>query len=662
MEQPVAMIIAEKNITVSAGVTRIPSHLQITPTMVDDFLCDPVLAAYVIMGIKLDVFQACRLRLMWWTPNVIDSSGFGTGKSLGMWLWMALRAMMIGDQQLCVYFQTFDAAKNIFWPYFRTFDRRRAPIFDAQLGKIDAEGDIEGKDNTRGPACYKQYFKNDSLIMAPAPNWFQDAKGQAGLTFNGVGVDEWTKVETMTKKTSRVTNEKGDAVGGINQQIMGRVRRASWNQFHPLWGNHMVFMATAESLQHPGYRRYQNFLKAINSGDTDYGVFSACFKDFSNQVEETDIRIEDIKDDQGKVVGRELKSTKGKPIREVIPNWKRISNMRNDFTRAHFLREVLGIWARETKGWYAEAALERCMAVGLANNLEPEVARNNALGNDVHYFLGYDPAPAQKKSADDAGLVTLRVRPRPGLAGPPSSNVGDWLAEFVWAYRMRGEVKRNDQDGVLFASTTRQMSGRVHTCHRQFGMSGILMDHAGGGNLVMPELNKSRQILNGVETEVTPIACPDDVTVANATFILNMFMRRDGGVAQLWPLLVGDDGLYEAMHIVFQEAVEHANVSWPVPFNERPGDATKDWSAEKRWALINLDEMRRQLVNIHAATNDDGTWQLSKNCAKSFSAVGKKDLAYAGIFAFVRFLIWLKMGEFEFGREQEGEVGIYSVG
>ena len=665
--------LADKHITVSAGVARVARHLQITPTMVDDFLVDPVLGAYVILGLKLDVFQQARLRMMWWTPNVIDSSGFGTGKSLGVWAFLNLRAVIIGDQHLCVYYQTFQSAKDIFWPYYWTFDSRRAPIFEAQLGKLDAEGDTDGKDNAKGPACYKQYFKNESLVMAPAPNWFQDAKGQAGQTFNVVAVDEWTKVETMTKKASRVTNEKGDAVGGINQQIMGRVRRASWNQFHPLWGNHMVFLATAESVQHPGYRRYRNFLTAIKNGDPDYGLFSASFKDFSNTREERDIRIENCgcKTAGGEPAGecpqcggdgRVLTATLGKPIKEVVPNWKRIDSMKKEFTRAHFLREVCGIWARETRGWYSEDALERCVAAGLANRLEPETQRNTALG-EVHYFTGYDPAPAQKAGADDAAIVTMRARPRPGLGAPPTSNLSDWLCEFVWAYRMRGEVKRGGEDdnGVLFASTTNQMSGRVHAVHRAFALTGLLMDPGGGGNLILPELNKGRQMINGIETHCTPIACTDDYTVSNAHLILNLFLRRDPGIQALWPLLTGDDGLYEAMHVVFQEAVDHAVVNFPLPFKERPGETTKDWSREKRWALINLDEMRRQLVMIQAATHDDGSWALTKNVAKTFSAIGKKDLAYAGIFAYVRFLIWLKLGEFEFGREEEGEVGIYQV-
>ena len=78
------------------GLTRTARHLQVTPTMVDDFLIDPCLGAYVIFGIKLDVFQMVRQRLYWWTPDMIDSSGLGTGKSLGFFLFMNLRCALIG--------------------------------------------------------------------------------------------------------------------------------------------------------------------------------------------------------------------------------------------------------------------------------------------------------------------------------------------------------------------------------------------------------------------------------------------------------------------------------------------------------------------------------------------------------------------------------------
>ena len=420
-----------------------PRHLKITPTMVDDFLMDPCLGAYVLMGVKLDVFQSCLLKILWWTPNVIVSNGFGTGKSsMGAWLFFNLRALIIGDQHLCAYFQTFQAGKDIFWPYYHTFDSRRAPIFNAQLGKLDEEGDTDGKDNTKGPACYKQYFKNDSLIMMPAPNWMQDAKGQAGQTFNGVWVDEWTKVETMTKATTKVVNEAGEGVGGINQQIIGRVRRKSWNQHHPLWANRRCYSATAETLNHPAYRRVRTFKRMIAKGDPNYAMFTACFKDFSNIPTEVDIRVDNVETvvqtpaGPVKKIERQLVSRIEKPFKEVIPDWATIRDMKENFTKGHFLREVLGIWARETLGWYSEENLNKLVALGIANNLQPETKRTLP-GDQVYYFLGIDPAPAQSKKADDGAMGILRARPRADLNRKPTNVPRDWLLEFVWAAAVR---------------------------------------------------------------------------------------------------------------------------------------------------------------------------------------------------------------------------------
>ena len=72
-----------------------------------------------------------------------------------------------------------------------------------------------------------------------------------------------------------------------------------------------------------------------------------------------------------------------------------------------------------------------------------------------------------------------------------------------------------------------------------------------------------------------------------------------------------------------------------------------------------LDEVRRQLSNIHVATKDNGEWDLTRNGACRFSATGKKDLAYAALFALVRALIWLKAGELEFASGGGNETGIY---
>lgn len=279
----------------------------------------------------------------------------------------------------------------------------------------------------------------------------------------------------------------------------------------------------------------------------------------------------------------------------------------------------------------------------------------------THFFLGGDPAPAQTKKADDGALGVLRVRPKPGLGRPPTGNVSDWEAAFVWAYRVRGETRRQEDQGVYLAETSRQWSGLIHARHRAFNFSGVCLDPQGGGSFVMTELNKTRQVIDGIETDVTPIATADDLTAGMASYILTMFRRKDSGVSGLWPILQGDDNLYDALHMTFQQAVEHGMVLFPKPYNDRDPAEHAEWSQEKKWALKNLDAARFQMCNIQAATREDGSWQLTSRGAKSYQAAGKKDLAYACLYAYVRFLIWLRQNELEFSNPEDGEGGTFYV-
>jgi hypothetical protein len=643
------MTLAEKNVTVSSGETRVPKHLQITPMMATDFLHDPVMGIYVVFGVKLDVFQAYATRITWFVPNVIDSSGFGTGKSFRIWLITNLRAMLIPGQQIVAYYQTFQAMKEIYWRNYQNFGPLRAPIFEAQKGRFNTHGEEDGKDNTRGAACYVQNFKNESGIFGPAPNWLQGAKGQAGLTFHMGVIDEWTKVETMTPKGTKLTGEGGNLIGGIDQQIIGRIRAPNFNQHNMFWDNRRVFTATAESTMHPAYQRVKQFQREIDAGNPRYAIITSCFKDFSNVRTESDIRVED----------GVLKSRKGKPFREAIPNWDVIKMLKTR-SRAHFQREGLGIWARDTKGFYSEDALDRCVQAGIAAGTEVECARNHGLP-DVHYFGGVDPAPAQSSGADDGATAVLRLRPKPGLGRPPTSQRGDWLFEFVWSYRVRGQRNLRlatggdeDREAYFYAQRAGEWSGLIHKKHQAFKFDGILMDSQGGGQLIWPELNKGRQLIDGVDRQCTPIAAVGDSSVGNAHFILALFLKEF--LEPLWPAMApGVDGLLTAAHTAFQDAVAHGEVLYPKPFNERPASETAGWSAEQKWALKTLDTGRQQLVDVAVATKDDGSWDLTRNNCFRFSATGKKDLAYAQLYAYVRALLWLRQQFDEFLMSQEGD-------
>lgn len=56
--------------------------MTFTQTQLEAFFFDPVMAARVLLGVQLDVFQRVRLRFYWFFPECMDSSGVGTGKTV----------------------------------------------------------------------------------------------------------------------------------------------------------------------------------------------------------------------------------------------------------------------------------------------------------------------------------------------------------------------------------------------------------------------------------------------------------------------------------------------------------------------------------------------------------------------------------------------------
>lgn len=311
-----------------------PKRLTITQTMVEDLLWDPVMAAKVLMGIDLDVFQAIRLRYYWFVPSVIDSSGFSTFKTNIWWIYCQLRAVLLPEHKVGTVYQSFGTGKKAFWDKYR--GRWAAhPIFQAQIGNIDESGN-EGKANRKDASCYTCYFRNGSTVEMPAGNWLQQARGLASLRWNTGGIDEWTKVEAT-------------GTAGIDEQFLGRITNTSWNKEHPIWSNHTKFLATAESRGHPAWRRYANTLKRQKAGNPSVAVISFNYKHYSEKP----------------VPGQEpSRDGHVKTFSGMFRDQKQINEMRANFSRDHFRREALGIWSRSGAEWYKGDLLDRAETLG----------------------------------------------------------------------------------------------------------------------------------------------------------------------------------------------------------------------------------------------------------------------------------------------------------
>lgn len=321
-------------------VPSVPPPLRITSRMWEDFLCDPVLAAWVLLGVKLDAFQACRLRYMWWTQMLIDSSGVGSGKTIVDFVFLALRCVLIPDQRALIFYPSFGTGKNEFWNYFTDFKQsEKAKIFVAQLGNpihLEAGEEVAGDGTTHGPDCYTAHFRTGGWLKMPAPNIALDSRNAASLSANTVVIEEWAQIDA--------------ASNAIDKQLLDRGRRASWNQHHSIWGNHIVLTAHAQTRVHPAAPRYYAHDRVIKSGDPSYANISYSYKDFS-----------DLPSDMP-----------GKSFKEHRRNDISIkSKMSSGSTPAEKMSQLFGIWGVSGVGWFTEEAMLAAVERGKTSGLLP---------------------------------------------------------------------------------------------------------------------------------------------------------------------------------------------------------------------------------------------------------------------------------------------------
>jgi hypothetical protein len=593
-------------------ISSTPPHLKITETMIFDFLIDPVLGVKVLFGEDLDVFQRVRLKICWWTPRVIDSSGLSSAKTTNMWWVCNLRALLMPNHRCGVYYPSFDAGKRIFTPIFLRVASQSA-IYRAQVGRqrilgIDGKSHEEEKALKKGPACYVFDYKNGSQVLMPAPGFLQDAKTQAGQRFHDLYIDEWTKIMAM-----------GEDSKGIDDQLIGRTTMESWNKNHPIWRNHHLFLATAEDTMHPAHHRYASFMRNVRAGDPDYSCISFNFKDYSDKPTKT-----------------------GASFKERFREDLAMRDMKANKTASGFLQEGLGIWSKNGKGWYTSEMIDRCFSIGATQGAQVYCSRGeDPEGDKALYFLGIDPARAETKKADDGALVVLRAVPLNGIV----NDIHGYKLSFCYAYKVRG-------------ADAPQWSAIIHKKHQHFHFTGMLMDPLGGGSWIQPELKKVEQFINGVKVHVRPIATLEDEEgmMVMADFILAIFRPKDIRVAQTWGSMgmLKMENLIDIAHTELREAFLTSGIGFPPFVGHLPKDQTAGWSIEKRYGSVLISDRRAgmaaQLQGIFVQTNEDGTTFLSKPAnARLFNSRGKKDFAYAGLYAYARFKMWLTGSQNEIG-------------
>ena len=565
----------------------------------EQLLFDPVLAAYALMGMRdkddprlpgLDIFQQSRLRYMWWVPNVVDSSGVSTGKTIVNFLYVNLRCILIPNHYVGVYFPNHAVGIGEFWPYFDRF-MEGSPIYRSQLllnrGKLG---------ESKAGGTYVMNFKNGSRIIMPAPNFMNDASTQATRRFNTLVVDDWLRAEDM-----------GD---GIGKQLVDRTTREGFNQNHPIWSNHLKFLGHAETPQHKGYARVQAYRRAVKDGSVNHALITFSYKDWTP------------------------KYAKRLLIKKVIREAKMT------LSQDQFRRQWLGIWSRDGAAYYPESVLTMALRSDLFSIFK------RLYGDEVN-ILGFDVAAGQTAKADwCAGMVQRIVEIRSAKASLPST------------YALHG---RNFNVSYTFGHLLRnigapEVSGFIHLLHRVFGFSMIVLDPGGGGLWVYKELKRPEQLVENQLMKVTPLCTPIDATLGGDRQPIIHFAQRGSALGSVFEpqFLVSDDGFIDAAHRGFRQGWEAREFLQPQLIENRSRAQVAQMTPQQKFANQALDTGFKQLLTVRQITRSDGTPQLSRRGFAMFDAKGKKDAAYAMLYARIGAQYWFK--QFVTGAEDDGDL------
>jgi len=288
-----------------------------------------------------------------------------------------------------------------------------------------------------------------------------------------------------------------------------------------------------------------------------------------------------------------------------------------------FRRQWLGIWSRDGSSYYPEVVLSRALRMYLM----PCFGR--VYDGELN-VLGVDVAAGQGDRADWCAFVVRRMMPLPArlLDGTPVDlpmtcvrNGRPWHVSDTFAHLMRNVGAP-------------EVSGFIHLLHRVFAFSWVVMDPSGGGLWIYKEMKKPGQSVNGKVEIVVPLSTPEDGSVGGMRQPIVIFFKRGGKLDALCEpqFLAGDDGFLDASHRAYRQGWEAQEFHWPELEINRRG-VVSGWDPHLILAQRSLDTVFQQTLKVRQVTGADGSPRMSSRGFAMFEATGKKDGAYAGLYA-----------------------------
>jgi hypothetical protein len=327
---------------------------KLTAMMVEDFIHDPILAAKVILRLRIPPHQQIRMMWMWTTYYTQDDSGFSTGKSTTHAIIIALRSILFHDRISGIVSGTFRQGKLI----FQNFDKwyNNSPIFRNCIKHHHGQPRI-----SHGSEAFEIWFKGGSICRALPPNFYQNSERLKSERWNDGYFDEWTIFDMQA----------------LTKTLFGRVTSVNEYQDCPIRQNHIHLCGTPGFKSDPGYKLVEKNQANIASGNKNYGQFTCNYRHIPN-----------------------TKEWKG------FSDRKTIYNMQTMNPEGIVKSEVDGIWQDDSLSFYSALQINDSR-----KNTCPALIKRQY--EDDCYVAGFDSARGGSTGSgkgDDFALTILRIR------------------------------------------------------------------------------------------------------------------------------------------------------------------------------------------------------------------------------------------------------------
>lgn len=282
---------------------------RLTAMMVDDCLHDPVLGAKVLLGYTVPPHFELRLWGMWLRPFMVDSSGFGTAKSLGIAIVSALRAILIEGRVVGICSKTKAQGELVHQYFDRWIDS--SAIFRSQV-RIGTGGKLAA---THGSSHWSTKFRNGSELRTITPDFARGAEKAGSEDWHDGMFDEWTKYPD---------------INAFQRQLMTRVRKPvlpPYSAGDPIFANHIYMGGTAKYQWHPCYKIVKEYEEAMHKGSLDDEHQSWNYHHIPEK------------------------------FRHLI-NLKNIIRLERDMAKDQVAQEIHGKWTRDSMGYYSTQDFE----------------------------------------------------------------------------------------------------------------------------------------------------------------------------------------------------------------------------------------------------------------------------------------------------------------